>query len=240
MLKEKFKSMSKKTTFITIIIVFIILLMSGCTQKNLSDKTQTLDKPEDEINPPELESLYTILSKTDSIISMYYEIDASIYMSEFGSQSANIKIWQKTPYLKQQIKSIIDEVTTMITVIQRPDGIYMYDSEIDKYITANEEVNSISTSLQYFNSEIIKNYVENLTSDFFETDIIDGKKSTIIQYEPLEGDYPMTIKLWIWNENGLPLKAYIDMKMKDITMTMDFIFSGYLFSDIPDSTFSIS
>ena len=50
----------------------------------------------------------------------------------------------------------------------------------------------------------------------------------------------MTIKLWIWNEKGLPLKAYIDMTMKDFTMEMDFVFMEYSFLDIPDSTFSIS
>jgi hypothetical protein len=171
---------------------------------------------------------------------MYYEIDGSIYMSEFGSQSANIKIWQKNPYLKEQIKSTIDDVTTKITVIQRPDGIYMYDSKLGKYTLATEEVTSISTSLQYFDNEIIKKYVENYTLNDFKSDIIDGKKATIIQYSPLEEEYPMTIILWIWNEKGLPLKAYIDMTMEDFTMEMDLEFRDYSFSDIPDSTFSIS
>jgi len=116
----------------------------------------------------------------------------------------------------------------------------MYDADIGRYLPATEEVTSISTSLEYFDSEIIKNYVENQTLNHFETEFIDGKKATIIQYMPLEGEYPMIIKLWIWNERGVPLKAYIDMTMEDITMTMDFLFRDYSFSDIPDSTFSIT
>ena len=232
--------MRKQMIIISIMIVFMIIVLSGCTQQNSSDETLSLDKPDDKTNPPEIESLHTILSKTESIESIYYQIDASIYMSEFGSQTANIKIWQKSPYLKEQITSIIDDVTTKITVIQRPDGIYMYDSKIGRYTPATEEVTSISTSLQYFDNEIIKNYVGNYTLNDFETDIIDGKKATIIQYSHLEGEYPMAIKLWIWNEKGLPLKAYIDMTMKDFTMEMDFVFMEYSFLDIPDSTFSIS
>ena len=74
----------------------------------------------------------------------------------------------------------------------------------------------------------------------FDTETIDGKKATIIQYSPFEEDNLITIKLWIWNERGVPLKAFIDMTMEDNTMTMEFKFSNYSFSDIPDSTFSVS
>jgi hypothetical protein len=94
--------------------------------------------------------------------------------------------------------------------------------------------------LQYFDSEIIKKYVGNHTLNDFETEIIDGKKAIIIQYSPLEEEYPMTIKLWIWDEKGLPLKAYIDMKMEDFSMTMNFVFRDYSFLDISNNTFSIS
>ena len=88
--------------------------------------------------------------------------------------------------------------------------------------------------------DIIKNYLDAQTSENFETEIIDGKKATIIEYSPEDGEYPMEIKLWIWNEKGLPLKAFIDMDLMDISMTMEFIFSNYSFSVIPDSLFDIS
>ena len=232
--------MRKKLIIISIFFIFIILSLSGCTQKDSSDEYLSLDEPDNIEEQLEIESLHTVLSKTESIESMFYEIVASIYMSEFGSQSANIKIWQKNPYLKEEITSIYDGTTTNIIVIQRPDGIYMYDSKLGKYTIATEEVTSISSSLQYFDNDIVKKYVENNTLNDFETDMIDGKKATIIQYSPLEGEYPMTIKLWIWNEKGLPLKAYIDMTMQDFSMEMNFEFKDYSFSDVPDSTFNIS
>jgi hypothetical protein len=50
----------------------------------------------------------------------------------------------------------------------------------------------------------------------------------------------MTIQMWIWNEKGVPLKANIEMTMEDMIMTMNFNFSNYSFSDIPNSTFNVS
>jgi len=232
--------MRKQIIIVFITLIFIIIVLSGCTQKNSSNDTSSSDTSESKTNPPPTETLQIILSKTETIESMYYEIDASIHMSEFGAQTGRIKIWQKSPYLKEQITSFTDGITTSVTVIQRPEGIYMYNPEIGNYIVATEEATSIATSLQYFDSALIKNYINNQTSANFETETIDGKKATIIQYIPLEGESPMKIKLWIWNDIGVPLKAFIDMTMEDTTMTMDFKFSNYSFLDIPDSTFSVS
>ena len=232
--------MRKKIIIVLITLIFIIIVLSGCTQQNSSNDTSSSDKSESKTNPPPIETIQTILSKTETIESMYYEIDASIHMSEFGTQTATIKIWQKSPYLKEQITSVTNGITTSITVIQRPEGIYMYNPEIGNYIEATEEAASIATSLQYFDSAIIKNCINNQTSTNFETETIDGKKATIIQYIPLQGEFPMTIKLWIWNERGVPLKAFIDMTMDDTTMTIQFHFSNYSFLDIPDSTFNVS
>ena len=232
--------MRKQIIIVLIMLVFMIIILSGCTQQNSSEDTLSSDESEIKTNPPATETIQTILSKTETIESMYYEIDASIHISEFGTQTATIKIWQKTPYLKEQITSITDGITTSITVIQRPEGIYMYSPEIGNYIVATEEATSIATSLQYFDNELIKNYIINQTTTDFETETIEGKKATIIQYTPLQGEYPMTIKIWIWNERGVPLKAYIDMTMEDTTMMMDFKFNNYSFSDIPDSIFSMS
>ena len=232
--------MRKQIIIVLIMLVFMIIILSGCTQQNSSEDTLSSDESEIKTNPPATETIQTILSKTETIESMYYEIDASIHISEFGTQTATIKIWQKTPYLKEQITSITDGITTSITVIQRPEGIYMYSPEIGNYIVATEEATTIATSLQYFDNELIKNYIINQTTTDFETETIEGKKATIIQYTPLQGEYPMTIKIWIWNERGVPLKAYIDTTMEDTTMMMDFKFNNYSFSDIPDSIFSMS
>jgi len=235
--------MKKQVFMVGITFVLITVGLSGCTDQNSSADTSSSDEIKIQTIPPATESIQTILTKAETIESMYYEITASINMSQFGSQTATVKIWQKTPYLKEQITGVADGVTTTISVIQRPEGMYFYDTAQGKYVLktkAQPLATSFVTSLQYLDTEQIKNFVNNHTSMNYETETIDGKTATVFQYTPFQGENVMTIKMWIWNEKGVPLKAYFTMTMEESTMTMDFTFSNYSFSDIPDSTFSVS
>jgi outer membrane lipoprotein-sorting protein len=232
------KTMKKQVSMVGMIgiiisMILVIVGLSGCTQQNTSADETKIDT-----TTPTLESVQTILGKADTIESMYYEIAASITMPQYGTQTATIKIWQKTPYLKEQITSVTSGITNSITVIQRPEGIYTYNTAQGKYVLTTDET-SIASSLQYLDSKTIKNYLNNQTSTTFQTEVIDGKKATIIEYTPLQGSTLMAIKMWIWNEKGVPLKALINMTMEQTTMTMDFRFNNYSFSDIPDNTFSV-
>ncbi len=214
-----------------ITMLLIILGLSGCTQQNSSNE-QTIT--------PTTESIQALLTKAETINSMYYQIAATITMSQYGTQTATIKIWQKAPYLKVEMNGVAAGATNTITIIQRPEGTYTYDTAQGKYVLTTDDLPSFATSLQYFNPEMIKKYLNNQSLTNFETDTIDGKKATIIQYTPTQGEYQMIVKIWIWNEKGVPLKAYFTMVLEEYTMTMDFNFNNYSFADIPDSTFSVS
>jgi len=170
---------------------------------------------------------------------MYYEIAASINISKYGTQTATIQIWQKPPYLKEQITGINAGVTTTIEVIHRPEGNYTYDAVQGKYVLASD-VTSFATWLQYFDSEMLQDLLNKQSVTNLETVIIDGKKATVFDYSLSIQGMNITIKMWIWNERGVPLKACIDMDMTEMAMMVDFTFSNYSFLDIPDSTFSVS
>lgn len=217
-----------------IFVVLITIGLSGCTQQNSSDQSKFF------ASSPEPESLENILSKTDLIESMYFAITASIDMSQFGMQTATIQIWQEPPYLKEQITTSSAGTPMTISVIHRPEGNYTYDSARGEYVLA-PNVTSFASSLQYFDNQMIKDLLHNQTVLNLETETIDGKTATVIQYSlPYQGNNLMTIQMWIWNEHGVPLKAFIDMTTEEFEMTMDFIFSDYSFEDIPDSTFNVS
>lgn len=225
--------MKKHLGLIGVLFILVIVGLCGCTQQ------ETLPNQSIDI-PPTTESLQAILSKAETIESMYYEIDASIDISEFGTQTASIKIWYKKPYLKEQITSSTSGITSTTTIIHRPEGTYLYDTTQETYVLTTQD-SSFATSLQYLDSKTIKNFLMNQTDIDFETDIVDAKKATVFNYTlPLEGDSFITIKLWIWNDNGVPLQAYMDMTMETISMSMDFQFRNYSFADIPDSTFNVS
>lgn len=220
---------------IAIAAIVIIAAVSGSLQPQSS-----ADKSPFTSTSPEPESLETILSKADAIGSMYYEIYVTITMPQYGTQTATMKVWQEKPYLKEEITTLTAGVTNTLLVIVRPEGTYVYNPTEGKYVLT-AEVPSYVTSLQYLDPKMIKDLLNNQSITDFETEIIDGKLTTVIEYDlPLIGDSVMSIKVWIWNQKGVPLKAYIDMTMQEMTMTMDFVFRNYSFADIPDSTFDVT
>ncbi len=226
--------MKKNVVLIGIILLGIIVGISGCTQRDSSSDDANLQSI-----LPTTESLESILAKSDSIESMYFEIAALITMPEIGTQSATVKIWQKPPYVKEEITGLNSGSTTTIVVIHRPEGNYTYDATQGKYVLT-PDATSFATSMQYFDSEVLRSLLDNQTLMNLEIVTIDGKQTTVFDYSISIQGVNVTVKMWIWNERGVPLKAYVDMDMKEMAMTLDFTFSNYSFSEIPDSTFSVS
>jgi hypothetical protein len=221
--------MKKQLLIVGIMLVLITIGFSGCTQQNSSSDES------DQTTPPTTESIQTILAKAETIESMYYEITASIGISEIEIQTITTKIWQKTPYLKEEITIVEDGITKTILVIQRPEGTYTYNTKQGKYVPTTNV-----TTFQQPNSEIIKDLLNNQTLTNLGTETIDGKKTTIIQYTQLQSGNNMTIKMWIWNEKGVPLKTLSTITMQKTTRAINSRYNNYSFSDIPDSTFSVS
>lgn len=237
--------MEKRIIIIYLSILLITIGFCGCTQEDSSSDTASSDleitkDPEIQEQYQEPDSLDSIFDKAENINSMYYEISMDMDISEFGRQSALIKIWQKEPYIKEEIISEINGYSSTIMVIQNPDGTYLYDAEQDEYILSTDDVSSISTSLQYFDSDMILNSLSNQSLSNFNTDILDGKKTTVIEYSPTQDDDFIHVKIWIWNEKGVPLKGIVSMSLEEMNMDMEFLYSNYSFSDIPDSVFNIT
>jgi len=232
-MEERRKTMKKPMILIGIISVLLIITLSGCTQQSSSDQSDV------DSTPPTQESLLNILDKAGTIESLYYEVAATITMSSYGTQTATVKIWQKMPYIKEQVTMNYAGATTTVTVIHRPEGNYTYDTAQGEYVLT-PNVTSFGSSLQYFDSKMMKEYLNNQTMVNLQTEMVDGKLATIFEYTPLSGGTQMSVKVWIWNERGLPLKALVNMTLEQMTMNMSFVFNNYSFAALPDSTFSVS
>jgi outer membrane lipoprotein-sorting protein len=206
-------------------LVCSFLMISGCTQQN---------SPSNQTNPPSTESLRQILAKAEINESVYYELEISTTMSGVLVQNSTIKIWQKTPYLKEEMSSTIDNITTIDTIIKRPEGVYRYDSIQNRYeLVPAIIIPRLSTG------DTAKDLLNNQTITTIGTETIDGKTATVIQYTPSQAGNSTTMKMWIWNEKGVPLKALYTMASGETTITMDYDYSNYSFLDIPDSIFSV-
>jgi len=202
-------------------LVCSLLMISGCTQQQGLDKTST-------------ESLQTILTKAAIIESVYYELDTSTMISGLVEQITTMKIWQKTPYLKEEKNSTTSNITTTLTVIKRPEGIYRYDATLNTY-----ELDPLIVIPQLSTADVAQDLLNNQTITLLGTETIAGKTATVIQYTPSQAGNSTTIKMWIWNEKGVLLKALYTTVSQEANITMDYNYSNYSFSDIPDSTFSV-
>jgi len=243
--------MEKTMVVICSMAILLSLVFSGCTQQDSSShtaisNTKSSNEPLNSNQIPEAETIETILSKPESQDSMYYEIimkmemDMDFEMSGFGEQTALIKIWKKDPYIKEEITTEAGGISTSILVIQRPDGTYVYNADKGEYILSTDDVSSITSSLQYFDNDMILEYISNLSTSDLETEIIDGKEAIIIEYSPTDADNSIYVKLWIWNEKGVPLKGIINMSLEEMSMNMELTFGNYSFSAIPDGVFSLN
>jgi outer membrane lipoprotein-sorting protein len=202
-------------------LICSLLMISGCTQQQGLDKTST-------------ESLQTILTKAAIIESVYYELDTSTTISGLVEQITTMKIWQKTPYLKEEKNSTTSNITTTLTVIKRPEGIYRYDATLNTY-----ELDPLIVIPQLSTADVAQDLLNNQTITLLGIETIAGKTATVIQYTPSQAGNSTTIKIWIWNEKGVLLKALYTTVSEEANITMDYNYSNYSFSDIPDSTFSV-
>jgi outer membrane lipoprotein-sorting protein len=213
--------MEKQTILFGIIatLACTFLMVSGCTQQN---------------NSPSPESLQTILEKAAIIESVYYELNTSTTISDSVEQIMTMKIWQKTPYLKEEVNSTTGGITTTLTVMKRPEGIYRYDATLNTY-----ELDPLIVIPQLSTADVVEDLLNNQTITILGTETINGNTTTVIQYIPSQAENSTTMKMWIWNEKGVPLKALYTMASGETTITMDYDYSNYSFSDIPDSIFSV-
>jgi outer membrane lipoprotein-sorting protein len=215
------ESMEKQTVLFGIIATLAcsLLIVSGCTQQN---------------NSPSPESLQAILEKASIIESVYYELEISQMINGSVEQSTTMKIWQKTPYLKEEVNSTTAGITTTLIVIKRPEGIYRYDTSQNTYA-----LDPLTVIPQLSTADMVNDLQNNQTLTILGIETIDGMTATVIQYTPSQAGNSTTIKMWIWNEKGVLLKALYTTVSEEANITMDYNYSNYSFSDIPNSTFSV-
>jgi len=220
-------SMEKQKIVLGLIATLVCssLMISGCTQQN---------SPSDQ-NKPSTETVRQILEKAKTIESVYFEVNISELSSGVPVQNVTMKIWQKTPYMKENASYSYSDNTTNVSYIQRPEGIYQYVATQNKYVLYQEiGLPQLSTG------DVAEDLLNNQTITILGTESINGITTTVIQYSSNESENSTrTMKMWIWNEKGVPLKVFETRIRDEITITWDYQYLNYSFIDIPDSTFNV-
>ena len=149
---------------------------------------------------------------------MYYELETSTTISGSIEQITTMKIWQKTPYLKEEMNSTSGGITTNLTLIKRPEGIYRYDVTLNTY-----ELNPLTVLPQLSTADVVDDLLNNQTITILGTETINGNATTVIQYTPSQAGNSTTITMWIWNEKGVPLKARSITKNEETVIIATYI-----------------
>ena len=173
-------------------------------------------------SPTTVTSLSDILGLGANMESVKY--DMSITMTGEGTITATI--WQKKNKMREEMTM---EGTTVIIIFDIDEGVmytYMpppvnmaYKTTLDSNMLPEGSVGDTSDIMDYH-----PNTVGTMT--------IDGKACTIIEYSiPGTG----SMKQWIWNDTGFPLKT--EMTAGGVKTTIEY--HNIDFSDIPDSMFEL-
>ncbi|MCU0850410.1 MAG: hypothetical protein MUC80_03935 [Candidatus Thermoplasmatota archaeon] len=208
------------------ILTCIILLNSGCTQQQ---------------TPTPEETIQTILEKAAILETVSYQIDTTFVIDGIIPQTTTMKIWQKTPYLKEDVtittintNSTIGNITTNLSIIKRPEGIYVYDNTTNSY-----QLNSQQIIPQPTTTDMVQNLLNNQTLTITGTENLSGIPTTIIQYHPNQGGNTTTVTLWLWNDRGVPLKEQYTSTAEGSIVTITSTYTNYSFEDLADSLFSV-
>jgi outer membrane lipoprotein-sorting protein len=210
---------------IIILISLLLLMNSGCTEQK---------------KPVTHETLQAILEKAAVLESVSYEINTTFLIDGIIPQITTMKIWQKPSFLKEEITTITistnstqSNITTTLNIIQRPEGVYRYDNTTGTYQLDPEQIIP-----QPSTTDMVQNLQNNQTLIIIGTEDLNGTPTTVIQYHPNQGGNATTVTLWIWDDNGVPLKEqYTSTIGGSVTITS--FYTNYSFAEIPDSVFSV-
>lgn len=212
-----------------IALVCSSIILGGCTQQNTpNDNT-------DDTTKPTTEAVEQILRKAQIIDSIYYEVNTTETADGTIVQNVEMKIWQKTPYLKENVSFSFGGNTLNVSYIQRPNGTFQYEANKNKYVLYPEIVLP-----QRSTANVAADLLDNQSITILGTETVDGKTATVIQYTTDQPENSTTMKMWIWNDRGVTLKVQETRINDGITFRWVSVYQNYSFIDIPESTFDIS
>ncbi len=231
--------MEKKSSIVVIMVLLLFFPLVCFAQDTVIEAVPEYKKQ----STYDRESIKEILAKAKNPAPMQYELVEVFTVNPPGKyklpmNKATTKTWRKLPYIRSEYIVEGEKNKTMV-MIERTDGVYICDSsKNDKYRRhpANNRTIDDSTPIKV----LLKEIEASKTLKELGTEVIDGKLSTIIEFDYIDGGFLIRRKVWIWNEKGLPLKMESETKASEnFSYTTKGEFKNFNFGDIPDTVFEI-
>jgi outer membrane lipoprotein-sorting protein len=195
-------------------MLLCFLLISGCTQNTPSPVKVTIQD---------------ILTRAKNIGPVKYDVVTSFTVNGSGMPNRTSTIWEEPPYMKVELLL----GNTSAVYITRPDGTYV----------RNPGEHTFNKTTSHSSDQPLENQsalLSNISFQVVGNETINGNVTTILQYTTNESGSPTTMKVWIWDDKGIPVKSQSTVfmgKMPFITITM---YEHFVFGEIPLSEFSVS
>jgi outer membrane lipoprotein-sorting protein len=146
-------------------------------------------------------------------------------MTMTGQDPITMTIWQKQQKMREDMTT--QGVSVSIIFDMAANIMYSYTPAQNMATKTTLNLGTIPSSPINDTSDIL-DYSPAITG----TETIDGKVCKVIEYNQTGTG---SVKMWIWEEKGLPLK----MEMIYDGKTTTIVYKNIDFSDIPDSIFEI-
>ena len=225
----------KKLPFIFVIgaTAFIFALLMGCASGEQNPSSYTPSSPQNEQSESTSPSLpqttaeeesQSTGSSLDDIINQAVAIESVKFDMIVTSPEASMttRIWLKGHNMRSETES---EEQTVINIINHATNtMYIYIPEQNMAFKATYDPSQTSPLNDV---QSINQYNPTVTG----TETIDGKLCSIVEYS-VSG---MSVKMWLWQEKGFPLKVITNTNAGTTTVE----YKNIEFIDIPDSQFEI-
>jgi len=192
-------------------LLITTLLITGCTQNTNNQNS----------------ALATLAAKATQIPTLSYTLTTTTAM---GAYNVNIttQFWQKPHYMKTQ--TTIMGFTT--TIISRPNGTFSYEPMTHTWTLTTQAQPKSATN---YTLEML---AAHLTQTGTET--LDGKQTTIVEYTQVINKTNAQMRIWLWDDNGLPIKIVTTTTVLNQTVSTTTLMTDISFDDIQDSVFDLT
>ena len=204
---------------ILLLLSCLLLLISGCTEQN---------------NTPSEETPQAILQKGITIEYVSYDLEITTTINGSVEQTTLLKVWQHLPFLREDANTTAGNMTIPLTIIKRPEGVYRYDPVL-QYFVLDPQVIIPQPSIAEMSTDLLNNQ----TILIIGSENVSGLQTTVFEFSPNGTGDSITMKLWFWNEKGVPLKALQTTQNEYLTVRTEYLYTNYSFEEFSDSVFSV-
>ncbi len=213
----------KKKSIIVLGSLFLIgigaWMIFGADQRGVLNDNDKVDLSREEEKDLR-ERLEIALTKVEDVKSLKYEVALSLFGGEFAN------FWEKGELMRMEVGSGFQKTINLIN--KEKDEAYLVMPL--EGIAVEMEIENMGRVFEgSIKEQAIPLFEHDL--DIIGTESVNEKECIVVKYSDDGGE----VKIWVWEEYGLPLRVEAETEQRTVTMEA----KNVEFVDIPDSMFEL-